>query len=206
MIKQFGSFKEINNICRRYDIERYTINSDDSVDVRGNVSITERKELTKLPLKFNRVAGAFHCFGNRLTSLEGAPEEVIDFYCQRNKLTSLEGAPEKVGGSFICRSNKLTSLEGAPRKIRYDFNCQSNKIWTFEGAPDYISGYFYCDLNPIWEIWRLFEDYSKMEFFNDCDPIREIDGQPAIILERLNEFLTEIGEKPVEKVKGYLTI
>ena len=50
---------------------------------------------------------------------------------------------------------------------------------------------------------KLFEDYSKIDLFNDCDPIREPD---IIILDRLNFFLEKIGERSVSKVEGYKCI
>jgi len=42
-----------------------------------------------------------------------------------------------------------------------------------------------------------------MDMFNDYDPIR--DGK-VIILDRLNEFLEQIGKQPVTSVKGYKCI
>ena len=122
--------EEIEDICKKYGIENYTINSDGTIDVNGDVNLYNRG-LTKLPLKFRNISGGFYCFNNQLTSLEGAPNSVSgDFYCQNNNLTSLEGAPKSVGGNFDCQNNKLTSLEGAPISV---------------------SGYFYCYDNPIYD-------------------------------------------------------
>ena len=70
------------------------------------------------------------------------------------------------------------------------------------GFPRHIGGTFNCDDNPIYEIWRLFHDKYRIEFFNDCDIIQ--DG--IIILDRLNYFLEEIGEKSVKKINGYKCI
>ncbi len=184
MIKLFESFNEIRNICEKYNIQNYTINSDGSVDVNENI-ILKYLRLKKIPLNFNEVTGNFYCFGNDLTNLEGAPKKVDDFFCNDNQLTSLEGAPQKVDGLF---------------------NCRGNNIWTFEGAPDRVSDKFECEYNPICNIWVLFRDYSKIELFNYYDIIREIYGKPAIVLDRLNDFLEEVGKKPVEGVKGYLNI
>ena len=95
-----------------------------------------------------------------------------------NKLTSLEGCPERIGGGFLCSNNKLTS---------------------FEGFPKHIGDRFICSGNPIYEIWQLFKDKSKIEFFNDCDIIQD----DVVILDRLNFFLEEIGKPTVNSVKGY---
>ncbi len=225
MIKLFESFKEIEDICRKYYIENYTINSDGSISTDDGVYFDQMK-LLSIPLKFrvtsdfgcsdNRLSslegcprevnGFFDCSNNQLTSLEGAPERVSDIFdCSSNKLTSLEGAPQEVD-TFDCNSNRLTSLKGAPRRISGSFNCYYNKIWSFEGAPDYVGDGFHCDRAPIYQIWELFEDYSKVELFNYYDIIRSFKGKPAIVLDRLNDFLEEIGKPTVEGVKGYITI
>jgi len=179
-IKLYESIKDIHNICEEYGIRNYTINSDGSIDVNSGVSLYDIG-LTKLPLKFNKVSGSFICGSNKLTTLEGSPKWVgFDFNCGSNKLTSLEGCPEYVGGDFYCTFNDIISFEGFPKHV----------------------GEFYCQGNPIAEIWNLFLDKSKIEFFNDCDIIQDV----VVILDRLNFFLEEIGKKPVKAVKGYYCI
>ncbi len=189
-LKLFESFgkKDIHKICKEFGIYNYTINEDDSIDVNGDVDLYD-KNLNSLPLKFRNVSGHFSCAGNYLTSLEGAPKSVGSYFdCSNNQLTSLEGCPESVGGHFDCNNNRIT---------------------TFEHLPLSIGSEFYCSENPIIEVWNLFRDYSKIEFLNDCDAIREPETsseEPIIILDRLNFFLEEIGKKPVKKVKGYKCI
>lgn len=48
--------QEISDICKKYDIENYTINPDGSIDVNGNVNLSTFN-LTELPLTFNYVSG-----------------------------------------------------------------------------------------------------------------------------------------------------
>ena len=48
----------IHDICKEYDIENYTINSDGSIDVAGDVDLYD-KGLTEIPLVFNKVTGYF---------------------------------------------------------------------------------------------------------------------------------------------------
>jgi hypothetical protein len=182
-LKRYENHEDIHAICRKYGIRNYTINSDGSIDIDGDVDLTY-KISEKLPLKFGDVSG--------------------DFYCRHNNLTSLEGCPESVGGDFACSDNKLTSLEGCPKSVGGHFYCGFNKIETFEGL-DFINigGGFYCVDNPIWLIWKLFEDHTKFEFFNDCDIIRE---NRVIILDRLNFFLDYIAKETVTGVKGYKCI
>jgi hypothetical protein len=76
----------INDICKKWGIENYTINDDGSIDVQGNVDLSDMG-LTKLPIKFRNVTGYFYCSYNQLVTLEGSPQRVGgDFYCYNNQL------------------------------------------------------------------------------------------------------------------------
>ena len=184
-LKLFESFEDIDEICK-YVIIDYTINPDGSIDVDDIINLFN-KQLIKLPLKFNKVNSSFAC--------------------NYNKLTSLEGSPVEVNGSFWCNDNKLTSFEFAPKIIRGIFDCRSNNIKTFEYFPSFVKGGFYCSDNPIYKVWELFGDTTKIELLNDFDIFRDEDtDKPAIVMDRLNDFLLTIGKNPVEKVKGYKNI
>jgi hypothetical protein len=165
-----SKFKEIDQICRKYGIKKYTLNGDGSIDVDGDVYLNNR-ELSKLPLKFGVVSVNFYCYGNRLTTLEGAPREVganfncsgnqlislegsprevgAGFYCHYNQLISLEGAPREVGASFYCSYNQLTTLEGAPIEVPVDFSCHNNHLTSLKGAPKEVGRNFLCLNNPL---------------------------------------------------------
>jgi hypothetical protein len=202
----FENFNDIHSICKQYDIENYTINEDGSIDVDGDVNLNY-KELTKLPLKFRNVTGYFYCSDNQLTSLEGAPKSVGGhFECPNNQLTSLEGGPQEVGGTFYCSNNYLISLEDAPQSVGGGFYSSYNQLTSLEGFPDYVGGYFGCDNNPIYNIWQLFKQKKHIEYFNFLNIITDVDGKWAIILDRLNSFLEDIGKPKVKKIKGYITI
>ena len=184
-LRLFESFENIDEICKKYRIENYTINSDGSIDVNGIVNL-HNLGLEKLPIKFNKVNGYFYC---------------------NNKLTSLEGSPVEVNGDFYCRNNYLTSFEFSPKIIRGDFWCQNNNIKSFEYFPNYIKDDFHCDFNPIYCVWILFRDYTKIELLNDFDIFRDEDTDtPSILMVRLNDFLLTIGKDSVEKVDRYKNI
>jgi hypothetical protein len=62
----FGLFSKegkVKRICRTYGIRNYTINSDGSIDIDGNVDLTY-KISEKLLLKFGNVSGSFYCDNN----------------------------------------------------------------------------------------------------------------------------------------------
>ena len=126
LFEQFNNEQEIHDICKKYNIENYTINPDGFIDVDDGVDLSG-KDLIKIPLKFNKVNGWFDCSYNQLTSLEGCPSYVgISFNCSYNCLTTLENSPNEVGKSFCCYSNRLTSLEGFPQKVGNYTHCCPN--------------------------------------------------------------------------------
>lgn len=116
------STKQIPDICKKYGIENYTINPDGSIDVSGNVCLSD-KNLTRIPIKFNKVYGYFDCSYNFITSLEGCPREVYRYFdCSDNeKITSLECGPEIVYGTFYCNfNNLLITTKGFPSIVGGD--------------------------------------------------------------------------------------
>jgi len=126
-----------------------TKNSDGTYSSKGDVDLSSL-ELDRLPVKFKEVGGYFFCYGNKLTSLKGAPEKVgSDFQCDYNQLTTLEGSPKTVGGGFFCNYNQLTTLEGGPEKVNGGFSCQDNQLTSLKGAPEEVGGAFYCFNNPV---------------------------------------------------------
>jgi len=185
-LKLFESFEDI--ICKRYGITNYTINNDGSIDVDDYVSLFNKiKLISKLPIKFNKVNG--------------------DFSFGYNNLTSLEGSPIEVNGDFSCHNNELTSFKYAPKTIRGYFDCTDNNIKSFEYFPNFVKDDFYCTGNPIWSVWDLFWDKTKIELLNDFDVFRDEDtDEPAIVIDRLNDFLTMIGKPEVGKVIRYKNI
>ena len=119
------------------------------IDYDGDVILND-KEMSSIPIYFNKVGRDFYCNNNKLTSLEGGPREVgRDFYCSGNKLTTLEGSPREVSGHFICIYNKLTSLEGGPEKVGGYFDCSNNNLTSLEGGPREVGGYFDCSGNKL---------------------------------------------------------
>ena len=192
----------------------WTYNADTGlVDVKGNVDIPmNTRHLTDFKgVRFGKVDGYFDCSYNKLTSLEGAPQEVRGYFncglnqltslegapqevgkyfvCNNNNLTSLKGGPQKVGGYFVCRNNKLTSLEGAPQEVGKYFSCRGNKLTSLAGAPQEVGGYFSCGT-------------FKLEM-GECNPkgwlkvLRE--GRPKAQKLILSIFSAEVLNKEIQK-------
>jgi hypothetical protein len=128
----------------------WSLNAEGLVDVKGTFNCSYQYFSDFKDVRFGKVSENFWCQGNRLTSLEGAPQKVDGFFiCSDNNLTSLEGAPQEVGIHFRCDVNHLTSIEGAPQKVGGDFSCHNNKLTSLEGATSEVKGDFHCDGNPL---------------------------------------------------------
>jgi hypothetical protein len=116
--------------CEKY-LKNYTINSDNTIDINGDVELGSvlDKNMLILPVKFGNVYGDFNCSWNNLTTLEGCPNYVDgNFYCYGNELTTLEGSPKYVGGKFTANYNNLISLKGIEKcEIIGNLYCLQNK-------------------------------------------------------------------------------
>ena len=179
---QKGLTKIQINFLNRFVKGKWKINQDTGlVDIEGSFDCG-RQGLTSLKgITFGKVTGNFYCHNNKLTSLEGAPQEVgKDFSCDYNQLTSLKGAPQKVGWNFYCDHNQLTSLEGAPQKVGETFYCDHNQLTSLEGAPGEVGRIFYCDHNPVTEE-SLKLIFSKMKEWNSYEK------SLGMVMDKINE-------------------
>jgi hypothetical protein len=211
-------------ILNHLSIEKYKINEDGSVDIKGSVDL-RFLQLNKIPLKFKNVTGNFNCYNNQLTSLEGAPQTVGgnfncqdnqlislegapqtvggDFYCDDNQLTSLEGAPQTVGGNFSSRNNRLTSLEGAPQSIEGDFDCYNNQLTSLKDAPQKIGGEFNCSQNQLTSLEGAPQSVGKWFGCSD-NQLTSLEGAPQTVMGDfycMNNLLTSLEGAP-QKVGG----
>ena len=210
-LKLFEGFNKegIDSICKEYGIENYTINSDGSIDVVGDVNLSD-KRLTKLPLKFRSVTGNFYCHNNQLTSLEGCPESVGgSFWCRYNHLKSLEGCPESVGCNFWCSENDLTSLEGSPKSVGGGFSCSNNGLTSLEGGPESVGGNFNYYNNPCYLIYSdWINDRDKRDMLLDLMEDYDFLRDDVIIWDILEAFYKD-GGLPVpdrEELEKYYKI
>lgn len=125
------SEEEIHKICIEYNITNYTINTDGSIDVNGNVELSHNN-LNKIPLQFRNVSGFFDVYKNNLTSLKGSPIKCGYFYCSRNLLTSLEYGPKEVRFEYDCYHNLLKTLKHSPISFEM-LSAFSNPLESIEG-------------------------------------------------------------------------
>ena len=128
-------------------IGKYKINSDLTVDVNGNVNLSEFKG-QQFPVRFRSVSGDFDCRGSKtLKSLEGSPKHVGgNFNCLECNLPSLVGGPETVVGDYVCSGNKLKTPKGAARVVGGNFHGEENEFVSLEGGPKTVGrGYYIAD-------------------------------------------------------------
>lgn len=173
-LKDVNTKEDIIRLCKEYSIRFYKINDDLSIDITSNINLTHR-EFKNIPLNFNKINGSFDISENFIESLEGSPKYIeVNFICHNNSLTSFKHSPNFIGGVYDCSRNDIRSFKYFP-----------------ENAP----GKLLCIGNPIYVIWDLFRDESKIDLFNEYDPIRDEHTEPHILVDRLNDFLDSI-KKP----------
>lgn len=145
-------------------------------------------KLLEVPRK---IEGDFECYGIKLTTLGGSPDEVYgDFNCDHNNLTNLIGCPKIISGALNCQSNKLETLEGSPARVGVTFTISDNKLSSLQYMPNFIGNFFWLTHNPqltdvsdIWEstINDIVADLNKgmailplVKFNSYIEPIRHI--------------------------------
>ena len=184
----------IKEKCDLLKIENYSINEDESIDVEGDVNLSNM-ELLGIPINFRKIVGKFDCSGNNLHDLENCPIEVIgSFDCSNNYISSLKDGPKAVEGHYFCHDNRIKSLEGLPSILYKNFYGARNKLKNLKGSPIEIKGDFSCALN-------------KLESLEGCSSI--IEGDFNIYsnsLKMLDYFPQTIGgkfiygENPIEEI------
>ena len=170
LFEQFNNEQEIIEICKEYNIENYTINSDGSIDVDGNVDLSYMK-LVKIPLKFNKVSGIFDCSDNLLTTLEDCPKEVGGgFNCSNNRITDLQGIPSVINGRLNCRNNNITTLKGSPMIIYDSLNLQENPLSIIDSSIEVRGESIYVgSTNLDFSISLLSQEKLKILFEHGID-------------------------------------
>jgi len=190
------SIEDIKKILKGLNIENYKINDDNSINVDGNVSISNLG-LKKIPVQFNVVTGTFDCSNNKLESLEGAPKEVgLDFNCSYNDLKFLKEGPTKVGRIFLCSNNKLESLNGVPREVEDSFYCNNNKLESLEGAPTKVGGDFDCSNNKLKSLEGAPREVGE-DFICSINELRSLKGAPTKVGGRF-----DCSNNKLESLKG----
>lgn len=181
-IKLYENFdsrdEEIKQICKKHRINDYVINEDGSVDVIGDLNLSNSR-LTEIPLKFRIVSGSFNISNNNLMSLKNSPIRVgRDFNADSNNLESLEFSPQEVNGSYSVSHNKLKTLKGTPPIVK-DFICSMNKLTNLEYLP-IINGRFYCGFNKL-ETLEGSPEILNGDFFFGGNLIKNLKGSPRTI-------------------------
>lgn len=175
MTKFLQTKTEIKAWLDLYGVEKYSIVKGVSqpfvVNVLGDVNL-KAKELTSIPVKFNKVQGSFDVSDNSLTSLAFCPKVIKDdFLCSGNLLKILDSFPlsigarislahnqlqslkglniKKVNGSLNCSYNALQSLKGSPETILYNFDVSNNQLLNLVSGPKYVGKTYRCNHNRL---------------------------------------------------------
>ena len=135
----------------KYEIKHYKIKDDNTINIKGSVTLGIEEEEFPEYIQFDIVTGDFILVFTQLKSLRGCPKTVIGQFSVSfsPNLESLEYGPEVVNGQYVVGSNdSLVSLKGCPKTLNHSFHCSNNRsLKTLEGAPKEIGGNFICQQN-----------------------------------------------------------
>jgi hypothetical protein len=151
----------------------YKINSNGSIDVEGNVKLTDNGT-KKIPLVFNIVSGTFDCSKMRLTTLENCPKKVGgDFNCSFNHLISLEYAPIDVGGTFMF-DNSVKNLYTGYCVNNFTQVFRNSKVCTseedIEVPRDHLKLFFkYQGCYGVWDSLGVFDEINFSDLLEDLE-------------------------------------
>jgi hypothetical protein len=172
----------IHHIMDKIDVSKYKINVDFTVDVEGDVDLSQIR-LSKIPIKFGMVKGNFDCSHNKLTNLVNCPDKIMGFFnCAGNNIHTLIGGPTYIGKGYYCEDNSLEDLQGYPKHCLIYFNCSWNKIKTLEGLPEELNvGLFDISYNKLKNLKNGPKKTKNFDCSNNLietleDGIKEIQG------------------------------
>ena len=148
---------KIKEYLKKYYIGASYMKISKTPDTDGKFIVTTAYIETKTLTDISSLTNGLFKFGpcetleivnvRKLTSLEGAPQEV-ERDCKIRicpDLKSLEGGPKNIKGSFECSNTGIISLEGGPTEVEGDYEVNDNNdLKTLKGAPKKVYGDFNC--------------------------------------------------------------
>ena len=185
--------KRVKTQCDKLRIKNYTINSDGTVDVNGDLNIyliqenIKKGERHNILINFNKINGDVDINiqwwkagrAGQLRLPFTFNEVTGNFHANHNMLETLIGCPKKVGGCFDVRSNRLKTLEGSPETVGDYFSATSNSLDDLKGSPKYVGGNFDISDNNLKSLKGLSpridgtldfnnNNITSFDYYNDC--------------------------------------
>ena len=173
----------IIHLCKTFNIEKYKINNDYTIDVYQDVNL-QNNALVQIRIPFNNVYGNFNCKNNKLTSLINSPKYVSGYFnCSNNKLTSLGGCPKIIDGIFICSFNRIESLKYGPKIVGGSYVCGGNKITSLEFLPEKLIS-LNVSSNNLTNLKYISKDISSVIHIYDND-IEDFNDLPYHLIDNI---------------------
>ncbi len=226
MIKRFSLFESQQNIkdlCDTYGIRHYTIHSDNSISVNGDVDLSGVFRLRDMSIPNDNsisvngdvdLSGVFRLRDMSIPNeLPIKFREVSGYFnCCNSQLTSLYNFPNVIGDSLDCSMNRLTSLEYCPKEVGGHFYCHDNYLESLEGCPEVVGdfrlnnnrlislkhgpkkcGSLNCSYNKIESLEGCPEIISGFADFNN-NKISNFDGLPEFFEQGISLYNNPINE------------
>ena len=167
----------IANWLTTHGVSSYTINSDGSVDVNGDLDLAGCR-YNKLPVKFNKVTGDIHITKSSLKTLEGLPKVIEgDFELYGVDLDNLANGPSLVKGSLNLEQAKIGSWTGSSiREVGGNLNLSSCKSSELKGMPDKVGGDFIVTSGTLATLTGMPAVVGGSVELSDCRNLTSLSG------------------------------
>lgn len=203
-ISKYLKERSITKFLEENRVLRYTINDDLSVDVDGDVDISNNpisyyhndKSYNTIPCKFNNISGYFDCSHNQLSSFENFPNSVgSDLRADHNSFTSLDGFKTSVGDRLDITHNLIESVTNLNGMNLDNVDLSSNPIKHISSEVINMSNFediSTFDNTPIYDLLNFFRQMrigTNIRLQEGIDmEWRAEEKLMTLILERFNEF------------------
>lgn len=175
----------IEDVIRNFIASNYTIDGGINIRKRKGFYVVDGKsvwvrnkdieQLTNGLFRWGKITNEFKCVKcEKLTSLEGAPEDCYDFECsQCDSLENLEGAPKKCEKFDCTNCENLTTLIGAPKKCRFFWCGYNNGLTSLKGAPEEVDVIDFSRCENLVSLDGFPKKVSTSVRMNRCDKLKD---------------------------------
>lgn len=136
-----GIQAKIANWLLHHDIQNFTINQDNTVDIKGDLHLIHVRT-KKLPIQFGTVSGDIAVDSEMLESTWGLPKTLNgSLYWSGGKAgIDLSFLPEHIGGDAHFNWWEADFTTSSLKSVGGSFVIDHSKINTFEGFPNVVGG------------------------------------------------------------------
>jgi len=149
ILKKIVQSSDIMKFTNDNNIDEYTVNSDNSINIVGNL-VYDMNISGELPIQINSISGYFDCIN--CVSFKNFPNIVNSLILENLETRNLVGLPKTITEKLRIKTNKKISLKGLP-----------NKIKNLELVGDFVDFEYLAKIDKIDELYCEFLNFENLE-------------------------------------------